>query len=373
MTPKSHLINICALNDPKTRSSWPGTPYKIYVALNHRLRCGEAFGASLPFGIENVLGLLSMAVHGRVDTSRAPLRRYMRAVRTMIRTARASSSHTIHVGALSLPFPIRPRNQAHYLLCETTWDLESTYSTEAHAYSDRIHNMYDWLDRTAYKQVDHIFSISNYVKENLVDHYDVHPDKVTVVGTGMGTVQPFHGHKDYTERKILFAAKDGFVEKGGLLAIEAFNEAVQADPSLQLTIVGSEEAKQYATHPNITVHGFVGVDKLQELFNTHTVFLMPAFNEPWGLVYLEAMACKMPIIGLNRNGFPELSGYGKYGFMIDEVNPKRMADKLIEILQSPSSLQLMGERAQTHCLENYTWDNTVSRMLNIIIPELSYA
>lgn len=348
-------------------------PYNMYVALSHRLRCGDAFNASLPFGIENVLALLSMAVHGRIDTSRAPLRRYVRAVRTMIRTSRASSSHTLHVGSMSLPFPVRPRNQSHYLLCDNTWDLESRYSIDARSYSDRIHNMYDWLDRSAYKQVDHIFSVSNYVKANLVDHYEVHPDKITVVGTGPGAIRPFDGQKDYSERKILFVAKDRFVEKGGLLAIEAFNEAVQADPSIQLTMVGNEEAKQYATHPNITVHGFVDVDTLQELFNTHTIFLMPAFNEPWGLVYLEAMACKMPIIGLQRNGFPELCGYGKYGFMIDDADPKRLGNKLTEVLQSPSSLQLMGERAQAHCLENYTWDNMMSRMLSVIIPELSYA
>ena len=372
MTPHSHLLNLCSLVDPKNRNR-SGIPYNVYVALHHHLRCGETFKATLPFLVEKTLALLSMLLFGRIDTSRAPLRRYARALQAFFKTDHALSSHTLHIGTLGFPFPVRPREQAHYILCDSTWDLWSRYATEDQSYSDRIHGMYDKLDKAAYNQADHIFSVSGYVKENLISHYEVHPDKITVVGTGLGGIKPFFGIKDYSARKILFVAPDRFVENGGLLSIEAFMEAVQVDPSIELSLVGNDELVMHADHPNITVHGSVGIDRLQELFNTHTVFLMPAFNEPWGLTYLEAMACKMPIIGLNRNSFPELSGYGKYGFMIDEPNPKLLGTKLLEAFQSPSSLQLMGENAHTYCLEQYSWDKTVTRMFNVLNPELSYA
>ena len=121
------------------------------------------------------------------------------------------------------------------------------------------------------------------------------------------------------------------------------------------------------------MHGFVSLEALQAMFDTHALFLMPAYNEPWGLVYLEAMACKMPVMGLNRNSFPELSGHGQYGFIINQPDPVQIAYTLIEAFQRPSILHLMGEQAQAFCLEHYSWENTVSRMLDVIKPEPIYA
>jgi glycosyltransferase involved in cell wall biosynthesis len=114
------------------------------------------------------------------------------------------------------------------------------------------------------------------------------------------------------------------------------------------------------------VLGFVSVEELQELFNTHSLFLMPALNEPWGLVYLEAMACKMPIMGLNRNSFPELSGHGKYGFAIDEADPAMLAHALVEAFRNPDRLEEMGEQGQRFCLSAFSWNKTVDRILEVV-------
>jgi glycosyltransferase involved in cell wall biosynthesis len=114
------------------------------------------------------------------------------------------------------------------------------------------------------------------------------------------------------------------------------------------------------------VLGFVSVEELQELFNTHSLFLMPALNEPWGLVYLEAMACKMPIMGLTRNSFPELSGHGKYGFAIDEADPAMLAHALVEAFRNPERLKEMGEQGQRFCLSTFSWNKTVDRILEVV-------
>ena len=54
------------------------------------------------------------------------------------------------------------------------------------------------------------------------------------------------------------------------------------------------------------------------LFQECALYAMPALLEPNGITYLEALANKMPILGLNRFAFPEFSGYGKFGFIVDE-------------------------------------------------------
>ena len=55
--------------------------------------------------------------------------------------------------------------------------------------------------------------------------------------------------------------------------------------------------------------------KTVELLQKATLYVMPAIREPNGITYLEALANKTPIIGLNRFAFPEFCGYGEYGFI----------------------------------------------------------
>lgn len=204
------------------------------------------------------------------------------------------------------------------------------------------------------------------MKKNLISHYGIPEEKITTVGTGLGVIQPFFGVKDYHQKKILFTAKGRFKDKGGDLMIAAFEHALKIDPEIQLTIVGCEDGLRFKPMKNLTTLGFISLPELQELFNSHSLFVMPARNEPWGLVYIEAMLCKMPILGLNRNSFPELCGYGKYGFGIDEADPELVGAEMAEAVSRPENLEAIGLAAQKHTLEYFTWDNTIERILGKI-------
>ena len=226
-------LNICALGDPTKRKTWSGTPYNIYTELTKRRLCGQAFDARVSGPWERVLAGISSMLYGKIDTGRAPLRRYARALHVKAKTKQAPSPYTLHMGTLSLPFPKGPASQKHYLLCDSTWNLWSRYATDLPRYSDRTHAMYDKLERTSYAQMHHIFSISEYVKQNLVEHYGVPAEKITVVGTGLGAIQPFQGRKVYESKKILFTAKGRFRDKGGHLVIKAFERALANRPQSQ--------------------------------------------------------------------------------------------------------------------------------------------
>jgi glycosyltransferase involved in cell wall biosynthesis len=126
------------------------------------------------------------------------------------------------------------------------------------------------------------------------------------------------------------------------------------------------ETLKYAYNKNTKFLGFIPLNDLQELFNTHSLFLMPALNEPWGLVYLEAMACKMPIMGLNRNSFPEISGCGEYGFILEEETSDEIANSIVDAFKNLEKLEEMGKKGQIYCLENFSWTKTVDRILEVV-------
>ncbi|WP_287128705.1 glycosyltransferase family 4 protein [Candidatus Cyanaurora vandensis] len=373
VTEKSALSKVrlnlsSTFGDPTLPRTWSGTTFNIYSELVRRDQCGTTFDANISESLRLVLSLLTVPFYGNLDKGRSPFRRHACAMKVAKTTQSALSNHTLHTGTLALPFLRRPPNQYHYIISDTTWNLWSSHATNMGGYSDKMIAFFDKIEGEAYAQADHIFPMGHYVKDNLINHYKVPVSKITVVGTGLGVIKPFTGEKDYSIRKVLFAAKDRFKDKGGELVIATFREVLKRDPSIKLTIVGTSGGDSFNS-PNIEVLGFLPLEDLQRLFDTHSLFLMPALNEPWGLVYLEAMACKMPIMGLNRNSFPELAGHGKYGFGIDDSNPTLVADLLIKAFDDPTTLKMMGERAQTYCLSKFSWEKTVGRILSVIEGE----
>lgn len=366
---RSVKLNLCSLGDPTDPETWSGTPFNLYSELL-RMNClGSAFSSTESFNkYELILIELINKVYysGSVDLNRGFLHRYLKAKKVKKMTQKSISNFTLHTGALDLPFFKYPKNQKHYLYCDSSWNLWTSYSTSMTGYSKKLLKDAEKLDTKAYHQVEHIFSVSEYVKENLIAHYNVNPTKITVVGTGLGVIKPYYGEKNYSNGKILFVAKGRFEDKGGPLVLKAFQIALKSYPHLHLIIVGQDAYKVNINLPNVKTYGFLSKEKLQELFNESSLFLMPSINEPWGLVYLEALACRMPIVGLNRNSFPEINKNGVLGYGLNEMDPERIAEILIDAFSTPQKLSETGLKAQKYCLDKFSWNKTVTKIIKTI-------
>lgn len=106
-----------------------------------------------------------------------------------------------------------------------------------------------------------------------------------------------------------------------------------------------------------------------ELFKRCTLYTMPALAEPNGTTYVEALANKAPIVGLNKFSAPEFSGYGKYGFMASEATPQSVADVIIEALSDKERLKRMGEEGQQFVMKTFTWEVVCQKMLDSMVLE----
>jgi glycosyltransferase involved in cell wall biosynthesis len=279
--------------------------------------------------------------------------------------AAAQASAILHITTLDMP-AMRTAGRDHYLLIDSTWHSWSRFESRS-GYSDRLWRDIELLDRRSFEQARHIFTLGAHVCDDLVEHYNVPRNKCTPIGTGPGALLPYFGPKDYTSRSVLFVAKTRLDSKGGLLLVESFRLLSLRDPSIHLTIVGSEDAVRIAGGlPNITVRSFIPLSELQQLFNRSSLFVLPALNEPWGMVYLEAMACRTPVLGLKRGALPELTRNGELGFLIDKPDATELANAILDALSDVSRLERMGVEGQKHALTTYTWERAVDRMLAVI-------
>jgi len=93
------------------------------------------------------------------------------------------------------------------------------------------------------------------------------------------------------------------------------------------------------------------------------LLVQPMLNDPWGQVYLEAMVSRTPVMGLARNGLPELVDGGRHGFLVDRTEPDALAGAILCALSEPERLERMAETAQRYVLGTHGWDRVAERIL----------
>jgi len=366
---KKHLV-ISTIGDPFLASTWSGTPHNIAKALTE---IGiEISGIDASIKSQNVNRLYRVFNriwgYGAEDQSIAPLNRFHSARITQDKIASLGITKILHIGIRDLPLFKIDEKVDHYLFIDSTWD--TWIKDSSIPYRKKLIPVAEGLEKQSFSQVKHIFTTAGYVKDNLIDHYKISPSKISIVGTGRGNIKPYIGIKDYQSGIILFVAKGRFEDKGGFLLIEAFKLAQFVNPNIKLVMVCPEGyIKMIKPVSNLSLLSSVSWDQLQQLFNKALLFAMPALNEPWGLVYLEALACKVPILGLDRNSIPEITQNGRVGFLAKSPKAEDISEMILKAFSNTEELEKMGLEAQSFCLENFSWEKVGEKIIMVIFND----
>lgn len=112
---------------------------------------------------------------------------------------------------------------------------------------------------------------------------------------------------------------------------------------------------------------FLGpVDNTQKtiLYKNARAFLMPnRWNEPFGLVMIEAMACGTPVIGTDRGAINELVEHGKTGFVIPFNNKDEIIKNMEECIENLNTISPVDCRRRVE--ENFTIEKEAENYLNL--------
>lgn len=114
---------------------------------------------------------------------------------------------------------------------------------------------------------------------------------------------------------------------------------------------------------NITFIGRIGYAELPKYICVGDLFAMPARSrffglevEGLGIVYLEASACGLPVVGGNSGGAPDAVLVGETGLVVDGRNIPEVAAACIELLSNPELSALMGAKGRDWVIENWNWE-----------------
>lgn len=214
-------------------------------------------------------------------------------------------------------------------------------------------------EKRLYHGMDLIFPMSEWLRRSFIEDFGCEPSKVVAVGAGINLYSvPEIKRKDYSRPEILFIGVD-FVRKGGKVLLEAFKIVKKEIPEAKLTIIGP----QLNDLPDgVTCLGRImkntekGEKKLCDEYSKASLFVMPSFYEPFGIVFAEAMAHKLPCIGTNNCAMTEIIDDGETGYFVPVGDEKILALKIIDILKDHAKARKFGEAGYKKYLENFTWE-----------------
>ena len=225
------------------------------------------------------------------------------------------------------------------------------------------------LERTIYQNATRIFTRSSDVSADLVNLYDVEPQKVSCVYTGSNVhVSPEVAptRPPYGARRILFVGGD-WERKGGPVLVEAFRRVREELPDAQLTVIGCNPIVDV---PGCTVLGQVWLDDVSAHYGSASVFCLPTRLEPFGIAFVEAMMHRLPIVATRTGAVPDMVEEGVNGRLVETGDSEGLAQALLEVLRDEAIARAYGEASHRRAVERYTWERVGQRMREAILPTL---
>ena len=117
--------------------------------------------------------------------------------------------------------------------------------------------------------------------------------------------------------------------------------------------------------------GFVEESELVDHFLMADLFVLPSSNEGFGIVFIEALACGLPVVCGNVDGSIDAIKNGLLGRAINPNNLAELENALTEELQKPL-IEIMRKQLQTQCIKYFNEDNYIKNLNDLLINELAY-
>lgn len=163
-------------------------------------------------------------------------------------------------------------------------------------------------------------------------------------------------------------------EKGFLDLIDVFKIINEKDKTISLDLVGDgnerklieEKIKNLNLEKYITLHGYRDKEYINSLLSMSSCYLMCSFEESFGIVLIEAGSYAVPSIAFtSAQGAKELIEDGVSGYLIENRDKEKMADKVIELLEDSDKLKELGINAREKAKE-FNFDKVKKQWLKLL-------
>ena len=167
--------------------------------------------------------------------------------------------------------------------------------------------------------------------------------------------------------------------KGQDQLVKALPEILKKRPDTHLLFVGTGSYQKVlenliserALQNHVTFVGRVFYEELQNYICVGDIFAMPSRSrfaglevEGLGIVYLEASACGLPVLGGDSGGAPDAVIPGVTGLIVNGLDTKAIADAAIKLLEGDR--KTMGAAGRKWAVETWDWDIWATKFVELV-------
>ncbi len=235
-------------------------------------------------------------------------------------------------------------------------------------YERMIHETEAWLTYEAWK----VICCSDYMVSHVRWAFGLPPDKQVMIPNGVdANVYAEIQKKDLTqfrskfalpsERIVLFVGRLVY-EKGIHVLVNAIPRVLEK-VNVKTIIVGNGYMKEQISSlvkglgidRKVMFTGFVDDETLRRLQTCADVSVVPSLFEPFGIVALEAMAAKSPVVVSDTGGLGEIVDHDTDGIKVYTNNPDSLAWGITRILTDDKNANRLRNNAFKKIQEKYNW------------------
>jgi len=245
----------------------------------------------------------------------------------------------------------------------------------------------DWMGRGvkwAFRRADALVGVSTFVAKSLVaggyarERVHAVPNAIDPAAWDPG-LDPERGRRSLgvsRDAPLVVSVARLFSWKGHAELVRAVALVKRELPDIRLAIVGADyplgsgatarleaQARELGIGQNVLFSGHR--KDIADLLAASDVFALPSFEEPFGLVFAEAMAMKRPVVALDNGGTPEVVRHGETGLLSAPGDVDTLASHLLRLLGDPDLRARMGDAGRRDVEARFTPSRLVSDVTKV--------
>jgi glycosyltransferase involved in cell wall biosynthesis len=242
------------------------------------------------------------------------------------------------------------------------------------------------IQKKALQAADCILAVSTFTKQQLITVQGLPAEKIVIF---QNTLDPFfklpasfnkpvylkERYQIGNNEKVLFTLtrlrnNEGY--KGYDKVIRLMPHLISNNYQIKYILAGSADEKEYQAvrqlikqlqlEKHIVLTGFITEEEVTDHYQLADVFVMPSKGEGFGIVYLEAMACGLPVIAGNKDGSTEALQFGELGTLVNPDSEEELQTAIQNVLKEEKKPQ----QIQQDMLQKFSFDQYKIRLKKLL-------
>jgi starch synthase len=217
------------------------------------------------------------------------------------------------------------------------------------------------LDRRAFRAAAASVFFSRWAAESAVEAYGLDPGRVRVIPPGVPTDRFRCAPREPADRPVrLLFVGNRVDQKGGGDLLDVFQSTLAG--RAELDVVTTDDLG--GVPPGVTVHRGVAAYSPEwfALYAAADAFVLPTRIDPFGLVFIEAMAAGLPVVATSINAVPEIVADGETGLLVPPADRPALAQALARLVDDAELRRRMGTSGRERACDRFDMATNLGRL-----------